>query len=77
MGHVVNGRFKGGWTTRHYGRPGDGIHAIQMELAQRAYLSSEAAPWSYDPARAEPLRATLAQILTQLDRLARSGALNP
>jgi N-formylglutamate deformylase len=20
-GHVVNGRFRGGWTTRHYGRP--------------------------------------------------------
>ena len=34
-GHVVNGRFKGGWTTRHYGRPDDGIHAVQMELAQR------------------------------------------
>ena len=30
---VLNGRFKGGWTTRHYGRP-DGVHAIQMELAQ-------------------------------------------
>ena len=31
--HVLNGRFKGGWTTRHYGRPAEGIHAIQMELA--------------------------------------------
>ncbi len=37
--HVVNGRFKGGWTTRHYGRPDDGIHAIQMELAQRGYMA--------------------------------------
>ena len=37
--HVVNGRFKGGWTTRHYGRPEEGIHAIQMELAQRGYMS--------------------------------------
>jgi formiminoglutamase len=37
--HVVNGRFKGGWTTRHYGRPDDGIHAIQMELAQRGYMT--------------------------------------
>ena len=37
--HVVNGRFKGGWTTRHYGRPDGGIHAIQMELAQRGYMS--------------------------------------
>ena len=36
---VTNGRFKGGWTTRHYGRPDDGIHAIQMELAQRGYMA--------------------------------------
>ena len=34
---VLNGRFKGGWTTRHYGRPDNNIHAIQMEIAQRAY----------------------------------------
>jgi len=40
--HVVNGRFKGGWTTRHYGRPDDGVHAIQMELAQRGYMAEPA-----------------------------------
>lgn len=73
---VVNGRFKGGWTTRHYGRPNDGIHAVQMELAQRAYLVAEAAPWAYDPARAATLRSVLARILTDLDLLARSGRLN-
>lgn len=73
---VVNGRFKGGWTTRHYGRPKDGIHAIQMELAQRAYLAGETAPWSYDYARADRLRATLRQILDNLDRLARTGHLS-
>ena len=39
---VVNGRFRGGWITRHYGRPEDGVHAIQMELAQRFYLDEEA-----------------------------------
>ena len=39
---VVNGRFKGGWTTRHYGRPDEGIHAIQMELAQRGYMAEPA-----------------------------------
>lgn len=39
MPSVVNGRFKGGWTTRHYGRPADGIHAVQMELAMRGYLA--------------------------------------
>ncbi len=61
---VLNGRFKGGWTTRHYGRPGDGIHAIQMELAQRAYLAAECPPWTY--AAPEPLRATLRAILSDL-----------
>lgn len=75
MTSVVNGRFKGGWTTRHYGRPETGVHAIQMELAQRAYLAAEAAPWAYDPARAEATRAVLRTILQNLDRLARSGAL--
>jgi len=41
--HVVNGRFKGGWTTRHYGRPKAGVHAIQMELAMRGYMAEPAA----------------------------------
>ena len=36
--HVLNGRFKGGYITRHYGAPARGIHAIQMELACRAYM---------------------------------------
>jgi formiminoglutamase len=71
---VLNGRFKGGWTTRHYGRPAQGMHAIQMELAQRAYMH-EVAPWAYAPERAAQLRAGLSQILTALDALARSGAL--
>ncbi|MBL3562209.1 N-formylglutamate deformylase, partial [Rhodovulum sulfidophilum] len=43
--HVQNGRFKGGWTTRHYGRPETGVHAIQMELAQSTHLTAEAAPF--------------------------------
>lgn len=73
---VVNGRFKGGWTTRHYGRPADGIHAIQMELAQRAYLAAEAPPWAYDSTRAKPLRAVLRTALAELERLALSGEIN-
>lgn len=35
---VINGRFKGGYITRHFGRPSDGIHAIQLELSQATYL---------------------------------------
>ena len=67
---ITNGRFKGGWTTRHYGRPANGVHAIQMELAQSTYLRKEAAPWSYDAPKAERLRVHLAEILTKLAILA-------
>lgn len=40
---IANGRFKGGWTTRHYGAPASGVHAVQMELAQRGYMDEPAA----------------------------------
>lgn len=60
---VLNGRFRGGWTTRHYGRPSEGIHAIQMELAQSTYLTTEAAPWAYDTTKADRLRRWLRDIL--------------
>ncbi len=67
---VTNGRFKGGWTTRHYGRPEDGVHAIQMELACRGYMvEPDEAPtpanWPtlYSDETAAPMRAALAAIL--------------
>jgi len=59
---VLNGRFKGGWTTRHYGRPADGIHAIQMELAQSTYMH-KSPPWAFDETRAARLRPHLKTIL--------------
>ncbi|MFS8184185.1 N-formylglutamate deformylase [Pseudovibrio denitrificans] len=70
---VVNARFKGGWTTRHYGKPETDIHAIQMETAQRAYMF-EQAPWAYAPERADKTRATLKSILSQLEAQALAGA---
>jgi N-formylglutamate deformylase len=39
--HVVNGRFKGGYITRHYGRPAERIEAVQLELAQRNYMDED------------------------------------
>ena len=63
---VLNGRFKGGWSTRRYGRPATGWHAVQVEIAQATHLASEALPFDYDPARAAPLRETLARILDTL-----------
>lgn len=71
---VVNGRFRGGWTTRHYGRPAEGRHAIQMELAQSTYMQ-EAPPWSWEQERADRLRPHLGAILERMDALAREGAL--
>jgi len=62
---VLNGRFKGGWTTRHYGEPGRGYHAIQMELTQCNYMR-ESAPWTYDDVGAAGLRVILAGILDEL-----------
>ena len=68
--HVLNGRFKGGWTTRHYGQPDTGVHAIQMELAQSTYLTDEAAPWTYDETKSRALRIHLQDILTTLAEMA-------
>lgn len=76
QGHdwVLNGRFKGGWTTRHYGQPNNNIHAIQLEIAQSAYMD-ETPPWSYRDDRASQLRVLLKDMLTNLETLAHSGAL--
>jgi len=60
---VVNGRFTGGWITRNYGRPADGIHAVQMELAYRGYLPDETAPPRWDPAFAQPIQDLLRRVL--------------
>jgi N-formylglutamate deformylase len=67
---MVNGRFKGGWTTRHYGRRQNNWHAIQMELAQSTYLEHERAPWTYSESKAAKLRPHLADILTTLANMA-------
>lgn len=72
---VLNGRFKGGWTTRRYGRPARGIHAIQMELAQSTYLAEERPPWTYDHARALQIRRPLSRLLGKLAHIAMNGDL--
>jgi len=67
---VVNGRFKGGWTTRHYGQPAQRVHAIQMELAQSTYME-EQAPWTYRPDLANRIRPHLKKILDAISEAAR------
>lgn len=59
---VLNGRFKGGYITRHYGNPKDGIHAVQLELAQKNYME-EQSPFAYEPVKAAKLQAVLYDFL--------------
>ena len=65
--HVLNARFKGGHITRHFGTPGEGIHAIQLEMCWRAYMD-ETLPYRWRDVRAARvaplLRAFLETLLT-------------
>ena len=61
---VFDGRFKGGHITRHYGRPAEHVHALQIELAQCSYMDEASA--RYDAARAAPLRSLLRAIVEGL-----------
>jgi len=63
--HVVNGRFTGGYVTRHYGRPELGAHALQLEIGQSCYMD-ESPPFRYDPSRAAPLIAVLERLVIAL-----------
>jgi formiminoglutamase len=75
--HVVDGRFKGGWITRSFGRPHEGVDAVQMELACRGYMAEPEEvnednwPTPYDPERAAAILPTLRRVLEAL--LVRAG----
>ena len=62
---VVNGRFKGGYVTRHYGTPARGVHALQLETAQACYMD-ESPPYPWDATRAAPLMTLLARLVEAL-----------
>ena len=63
--HVIDGRFKGGHITRHFGQPQHGIHAVQLEMCWRAYMD-ESKPYRWYPeraARVTPLLRALVQVM--------------
>jgi N-formylglutamate deformylase len=60
--HVVNGRFKGGYITRQYGRPADHVHAVQLEMCQSLYMR-EAPPWNYEEARAAQVQPVVREMV--------------
>lgn len=73
---VTNGRFRGGYTTRHYGRPTEGVHALQMELACRGYMREPLSvsqgewPTRYDEEVSGPMRTVLTHVLQACIRFA-------
>jgi N-formylglutamate deformylase len=58
---VVNGRFKGGYITRHFGKPQEGVQAVQLELSQHQYMDEESFAW--DAAKAPSVQDTIRQLL--------------
>jgi len=65
---VHNGRFKGGYITRHYGQPAEGMHALQLEMAQSCYMDETIHSWPvvYDSDRSALLRKTLQTLIQTL-----------
>lgn len=59
---AVNGRFKGGYITREYGKPEQGIHALQLEMCQSLYMD-ESLPFTYRPGLAEQVQPLLHKML--------------
>ena len=62
---VVDGRFKGGHITRHYGRPPEGLHAVQLEMCWRCYMD-EQPPYDYDANRAAQVQPLLRRLIDTL-----------
>lgn len=62
---AVNQRFKGGYITRAYGQPSQGVHALQLELAQHCYMREEH-PLTYLPERAKDIQPVLEQLVNTL-----------
>lgn len=61
--HVTDGRFKGGYITRHYGRPEAGVHAVQLEMCWSCYMV-ESTPYAIDAARAAVLEPVLRELIS-------------
>jgi N-formylglutamate deformylase len=65
--HVTDGRFKGGYITRHYGRPAEQVHAVQLEMCFCCYME-ESPPWAWDAQRAAAVQPVLRQLLDTAGR---------
>jgi N-formylglutamate deformylase len=69
---ILNGRFKGGYITRRFGRPAEGVHAVQLEMAEAIYMD-EVSPFTFREERAATVRPILRQQLETALGWARSA----
>lgn len=69
---VLNGRFKGGYITRRYGDPANGVHAVQLELSEATYMD-ESPPYGFRQDLARELRPQLRTLLELLLMLGRNS----
>lgn len=69
FGAVLNGRFKGGYITLHYGQPKNRVYAVQLELSRRVYMD-ESAGTGWDPNRAHSAANLISQLLTRYLKVA-------
>ena len=63
---VANGRFKGGFITRHYGQPSLGINTMQLEIAMRSYMDESSREPRFDNNKAESLRVLLQAMMQSI-----------
>lgn len=63
--HVLDGRFKGGHITRHFGKPGEGVHAVQLEMCWRAYMR-QTPPYRWHDAQAARVTPLLREFVETL-----------
>lgn len=65
--YMVDGRFKGGHITRHFGQPDQGVHTVQLEMSWRAYME-ETPPYAWHPQRAAAVTPLLQRLVqTMID----------
>jgi N-formylglutamate deformylase len=69
---VLNGRFKGGYITRQYGKPAARVHAVQLELSEATYMD-ERPPYAFRDSLAKKLRPQLRKLLDAFSRAALRG----
>ncbi|MBE7417063.1 MAG: N-formylglutamate deformylase [Ideonella sp.] len=65
--HVVDGRFKGGFITRHYGAPAQDVHAVQLEMCWSCYMA-ERPPYELDGQRMARLMPVLSALVHSMLR---------